>query len=192
MSWVARLDRWFERRFDVREIGEGGYILKLQIVRHKGPRLVFRDGTVINPGDHVGEFHMVNERAAELHASGTPGLRFRREVFRVMAPLARDLRDRPEYREIKAICGASLFWAEAERAGFENRPLPPFTRWWLTWWERFLLARYHPEGQGRLAEGHRTELRQIWLTRATLERLAARASRATGGPPASSNLRETP
>lgn len=173
MNWVAWLDRWFERRFDIREIGEGGYILKLQVVRHHGPRVELRDGTVVNPGDPVAEFHMDNERVARLHGAGRVGLKFRREFFRTMAPLARDLRERPEYRDIQALCGASLFWAEAARAGFENRPLPAFTRWWLTWWERFLLARYHPGGRERLAEGRRTELRQVWLTRATIERLVA-------------------
>jgi peptidoglycan-N-acetylglucosamine deacetylase len=174
MNWVVWLDRWFERRFDIREIGEGGYVIKLQLGRHRGPRFVFRDGTVVNPGDPVAELHMDNERTASLHGEGRPGLRFRREVFRMLPSLARDLRERPEYRGIQAIRGASLFWAEAERAGFENRPLPAFTRWWLTWWERFLLARYHPGGRGRLAEGRRTELRQVWLTRPTLERLVAR------------------
>ncbi|HLW49050.1 MAG TPA: hypothetical protein VKW09_14970 [bacterium] len=176
MSVVDRLNRWFQRRFDIREIGDGGYILKLGLVRHRGPRYVFRDGTVVNPGDLVGELHMANDRTARLHGEGKPGLRFRREVFRLMAPLARDLRERPEYRDIRALCGASLFWAEAERAGFEHRPLPAFTRWWLTWWERFLLAKYHPEGRGRLAEGRRTELRQAWLTRTTLEQLVARGA----------------
>ena len=95
MTWVAWLNRWFERRFDIREIGEGGYILKLQLVRYQGPRLEFRDGTVVNPGDPVGEFHMDNDRAAALHGDERPGLRFRREVFRVLAPLARDLNERP-------------------------------------------------------------------------------------------------
>ena len=174
MNWVAWINRWFERRFDIREIGDGGYIFKLQMVRHSGPRFEFRDGTVVNPGDLVAELHMDNERTARLHSTGRPGLQFRREVFRIMPPLVRDLNERPEYRDINALCSASLFWAEAERAGFENRPLPAFTRWWLTWWERFLLGRYHPEGKRRLTESRRTELRQVWLTRPTLERLVAR------------------
>lgn len=176
MNWVAWINRWFERRFDLREIGEGDYLFKLQLVRHRGPRFVFRDGTVVNPGDLVAELHMDNDRTARVHGEGRPGLKFRREVFRMLAPLARDLRERPEYRDIRAICGASLFWAEAERAGFETRPLPALTRWWLTWWERFLLARYHPGGRDRLREGRRTELRQAWLTRSTLERLVARGA----------------
>jgi peptidoglycan-N-acetylglucosamine deacetylase len=176
MNWVAWLNRWFERRFDLREIGEGGYILKVQLTRHHGTRFTFRDGTVVNPGDPVVELHLINERAAGLHGDGKPGLKLRREIFRLLPPLARDLRERPEYRDVKAICGASLFWAEAARAGFENRPLPAFTKWWLTWWERFLMARYHPGGRDRLTEGRRTELRQIWLTQPTLERIVARGA----------------
>lgn len=184
MDWVERLERWFERAYRIRPIGEGGYVLRLGLVRHRGPRLVFRDGTVVNPGDLVGELHIDNRRAAGLHAEGRGGLRFRREVFRLLPALARDLARRPEYREINAVCGASLFWAEAKRAGFEHRPLPALTRWWLTWWERYLLARYHPGGRRRLAEGHRTELRQVWMTRRTLlARYGGDAAPAPGGPP---------
>jgi hypothetical protein len=181
MDWVERLERWFERAYRIRPIGEGGYIFRLGLVRHRGPRLVFRDGTAVNPGDLVGELHIDNRRAAGLHAGGRGGLRFRREVFRLLPVLARDLVGRPEYREINAVCGASLFWAEAERAGFEHRPLPALTRWWLTWWERYLLARYHPAGRRRLAEGSRTELRQVWMTRRTLlERYGGDAGPAAG------------
>lgn len=168
MTWLDGLERWFERAYRIRPIGEGGYIFRLGLVRHRGARIVLRDGTVVEPGDLVGELHMDNRRAASLHTEGKGGLRFRREVFRLLPALADDLQTRPEYREVHAICGASLFWAEAERAGFEHRPFPALTRWWLGWWERFLLAHYHPEGRRRLMEGHRTELRQVWITRRTL------------------------
>ncbi len=166
--WTESLDRWFERRFQIRPIGEGGYIMRLGLMRYRGPRLEFQDGTVVAPGDLVGELHLDNARAAALHAQGRAGLRFRREVLRVLLALARDLSARPEYRSLPAVCGASLFWAEATFVGFEHRQLPPFTRWWLGWWERYLLARYHPAGRRRLAEGNRTELRQTWMTRRTL------------------------
>jgi len=168
-GWLdRRLDRWFERRYQIRPIGDGGYVMRLGLIRYRGPRLEFQDGTVVAPGDVVGELHMDNARAATLHTEGRPGLRFRREVLRMLAALARDLRTRPEYQSLPAVCGASLFWAEATFTGFEHRPLPVFTRWWLGRWERFLLARYHPEGRRRLARGQRTELRQVWMTRRTL------------------------
>jgi hypothetical protein len=173
------LERWVERHEKIRPIGEGGYIFRLRVTPYRGPRLVLMDGTVVAPGDLVGELHLDNHRAAALHAEGSGGFRFRQELFRLLPALALDLEIRPEYQTINAVCGASLFWrsaALAARAGFESRPLPPFTRWWLGTWERILLANYHPEGRRRLSKGRRTELRQVWVTRRFLVRFAERAA----------------
>ena len=166
--WSDWLEDWFDRRYAIRPIGGGGYIIRLGLIRYRGPSRVFRDGTVLRRGDLVGEVHVDNRRAAGLHEGRKAGFRYRREVFRALPELARELRTRPEYQPIQAVGGPSLFWEEATLAGFEHWPLPKFTRWWLALWERFLLARYHPLGRARLAEGSRTELRQIWMTRRTL------------------------
>ena len=176
---VDRLEAWFERRYDIRPIGEGGYIIRLGLIRYRGPTLTFADGTVVRRGALAGELHVDNRRAAALHEGGRGGLRYRREIFRALPVLARDLRTRPEYQQVELVGGPSLFWEEARLAGFEHRPLPVFTRWWLARWERFLLARYHPAGRARLAAGDRRELRQIWMTRRTLlGRYAKEADRA--------------
>ena len=172
------LDRWVERHEQIRPIGEGGYIFRMRVTRHRGRRVVLKDGTVVDPGDLVGELHLDNERAVALHAEGHGGFRFRQELFRLLPALGLDLQTRPEYRTIKALFGASLFWRNPSlvaRAGFEQRPLPPFTRWWLGTWERILLASYHPQGRRRLGKGRRAELREVWITRRTLARFAARA-----------------
>lgn len=174
------LEGWFERTYQIRQIGSGGYILRLGLIRYRGPRLELADGTVVNPGDTVGEVHMDNARAQALHQEGHGGLKFRREIFRALPVLGTELSTKPEYASVQAVCGASLFWEGAARAGFEARPLPKFERWWLTWWERHLMARYHPEGRQRLREGNRTELRQIWITRKTLLRYAEQAARRAG------------
>ena len=165
---LDRLEDWFARRYDIRPIGAGGYVVRLGVIRYRGPGLTLQDGTVVRRGDLVGELHVDNRRAAALHEGRKGGFRYRREVFRALPALARDLRTRPEYQMIQVVGGPSLFWEEAAVAGFEHRPLPAFTRWWLTWWERYLLARYHPAGRRRLGEGDRRELRQIWMTRRTL------------------------
>lgn len=181
MDWVESLEGWFERKYQIRPIGEGGYIARLCVIRHRGPRLVLQDGTTIDPGDTVAELHIDNKLAAGLHTVGKGGIRLRREVFRLLPVLARELATRPEYRGINALCGASLFWDGAARVGFENRPLPFFTRIWLGWWERFLMARYHPAGRRRLTEGPRREPRQVWMTRRTLlERYGGKAALVKG------------
>lgn len=176
---LDRLDRWVQRIDKIRPIGEGGYIMRLKVFRYREPRLVLQDGTVVNPGDLVGEFHMENRHAAALHEEGSGGFRFRQEMFRMLPALAHDLCTRPEYRTINAVCGASLFWNSSTLGaamGFEHRPLPPFTRWWLGWWTRYLLAHYHPEGEQRLRKGGRTELRRVWITRGALLRFAERTA----------------
>lgn len=180
--WLEWVEEWFERRYDIRPIGEGGFILRVGLVRYRGPRLTFHDGTVVSFGDLVAELHVDNRGAAALHQEGHAGLRFRREIFRALPVLAEELRTRPEYQRVQAVGGPSLLWAEATAVGFEHWPLPPLTRWWLTIWERYLLARYHPAGRRRLAQGNRTELRQIWLSRRTLlERFGRERGEASGG-----------
>ncbi len=179
LSW---LDRWVERHDNIRPIGLGGYILRLRVTRHRGERLVLMDGTVVDPGDLVGELHLDNQRAAALHAEGNAGFRFRRELFRLLPALVLDLQ-RPEYRAINAICGTSLLWRSASlvlKAEFEHRPLPPFSRWWLGTWQRILLAHYRPEGQRRLSKGP-TEPRKIWVTRRALARFTERTGMFGGG-----------
>jgi hypothetical protein len=187
---LDRLERWVIRREDYRPIGGGGYLFRLKVARYRRARVVLNDGTVLNPGDPVGELHMDNRFAAALHDGGKGAFRLRRELFRAFPALARDLAARPEYRDIKAVGGASLFWRAgglAERVGFQMQPLPPFTRWWLGTWERILLAAYHPEGRRRLTQGRPAVLQQMWMTRRALERFLERGAAAglgAGGAPA--------
>jgi len=182
-SIFDRLEGWFERWYGIRPIGDGGYILRLGLIRYRGPDVTFQDGSVLRRGDLVGELHVDNRRAAALHEGRKGGFRYRREIFRMLPVLARDIRTRREYQAIQAVGGPSLFWEEATVVGFEHRPLPPIRRWWLTRWERFLLARYHPAGRARLAEGNRNELRQIWMTRRTLLERWGREGGTTGPVP---------
>ncbi len=172
---LDRLDHWVEQHEGYRPIGEGGYILRLKITTYRRPRLVLADGTVVNPGDLVGELHLDNRLGAALAREGHGGIRFRRELWRMLPALALDVCTRPEYREVLAVGAATLFGRHmlTSTLGFECRPLPPFTRWWLGTWERILLAAYHPEGARRLAKGRRQELQQVWISRRALERVIA-------------------
>ncbi|HVI85338.1 MAG TPA: hypothetical protein VNA86_08475, partial [bacterium] len=104
------LDRWVERHEQFRPIGRGGYIMRMKKARYRGPGLVLADGTTVNSGDPVGELHLDNHRAAALHLEGGGGFRFRQEIYRLLPALALDLCSCPEYRDINAVYGSSLFW----------------------------------------------------------------------------------
>ena len=162
------LERWFVRRFEIREVAEGGHIFRIGVVRYRGAGHTFADGTAVTRGDKVGELHINNLRVAALHESRHAGFRYRREVFRVLAALAKEVQTRPEYLALRAFGGPSLFWNEATLLGFEQWPVTRVAQWWNGAWERHLLARYHPAGRHRLAVGNRIESRQIWISRKTL------------------------
>ena len=84
---LERLDRWVISREHYRQIGDGGYILRMRVARYRRARLVFADGTVLNPGDAIGELHLDNRFAAELHQGKNAGFRFRQELLRMMPAL---------------------------------------------------------------------------------------------------------
>ena len=188
---LERLDRWVISREHYRQIGDGGYILRMRVARYRRARLVFADGTVLNPGDAIAELHLDNRFAAELHQGRNAGFRFRQELLRMMPALAQDLSSRPEYREIRAVGAATIFSRSLRlfaMLGFEHRPLPAYTRWWLGTWERIVLAGYHPDGRRRFAQGRTPELRHVWITRSTVlrcwgaDRHAEDAGAASRGP----------
>jgi len=167
------LDRWVARHEHYRPVGDGGYICRIRIARYRRAPLVLADGTAVNPGDPIAELHLDNLAAAALSRSGKGGLRLRREMLRMLPALARDLSSRPEYRDICAVGAATLISSSTRlvaNLGFEPRPLPAYTRWWLGTWERILLASYHPEGRRRLTRGRRAELQHVWISRRALLR----------------------
>jgi len=167
------LDRWVVRHERYRPVGDGGYICHIRIARYRRVPLVLADGTVVNPGDPIVELHLDNLAAAALNQGGKGGLRFRREMLRMMPALARDLSSRPEYRDICAVGAATVFSSSSRLVamlGFEFRPLPAYTRWWLGTWERILLANYHHEGRRRLRRVRQGALQHIWISRRALLR----------------------
>ena len=82
------LDRWVVRHERYRPVGDGGYICHIRIARYRRVPLVLADGTVVNPGDPIVELHLDNLAAAALNQGGKGGLRFRREMLRMMPALA--------------------------------------------------------------------------------------------------------
>jgi len=161
-----RLDR---RRRRIRMI-RGGGVAGIEFTRHRGAPLRLRDGTLVNPGDLIGEFHLDNALIKELlpvqgHAAI---LHIARDDLRTLAAWAR--RVSPDRRPV-AYHGESILVPYAKRMGLEVYPRRS-TAWTRLqdWYLRGVMARWAAEGKQRLRHG-RTRLRAgvAWLSAACLD-----------------------
>jgi peptidoglycan/xylan/chitin deacetylase (PgdA/CDA1 family) len=172
----SRLWDWYEWAwntwFGVARLGQDT-ILTLGLTIHDGSELILRDGTMIHPGTQVGELHFDRARVAHLHrtvAQRRLGLALRRELERTLQRLAQMVVEHPHYRPLEALRSTTLFWREATRLGFEVCGREPgWYHGFLSWYQRMLLVRDHPQGRRRL-QGTRWEARTVWLSRQELLR----------------------
>jgi hypothetical protein len=132
--------------------------------------LELSDGTLIRPGDLVGELHLSNRDALRLQLKYNSRVRstmaVKKELARDLACLASRATADQEMPDVKAYFGITLFHQGMRSLGFEvkefdNRML----RWLYMKGQRFLLAIYHPAGINRFHQGHQ-ELapKYIWIS----------------------------
>ena len=154
---------------------EVGPILRVRITRYRGHPFAMADGTLIRPGDPIGELHLNNERTAALHDGGGGfrwvGLEARRAFHASLAALAERVGDAPRYGALKAFTATTIFYHGTERMGFQVRPLPrPLVSRVVAATQRCLLAHFHPLGRRRPGRRRFAEARQIWISRDELLR----------------------
>lgn len=129
-------------------------ILGLEVARHRGRPVALADGTIVRPGDLVGEVHLRNRRVRDLEARDGLAAAFRegRVDLRALATWAG--RQPPAGRPV-AYHGAGIMARFAARDRWEMRPRPR-TPWRRVedWYFRWLLARWAPSGRERLRRGH--------------------------------------
>ncbi|MDR5683474.1 MAG: hypothetical protein QN163_05545 [Armatimonadota bacterium] len=168
LSVFARYERWWERRHGLIHYAPGS-LLRLEIRTHRGRPVVVGDGTVVRPGDPIGEIHIDNMVVADYHRQTSDprrlGLLFGRGMAEALRLLASYLKANPD-RRIVAVHAVSLYWEGSERLGFEIRPI---RSWWARWaanaWLKFLLWYYHPEGVRRSRGRERLrEPREAWMS----------------------------
>ncbi|MFQ5828585.1 MAG: hypothetical protein ACE5JD_05445 [Candidatus Methylomirabilia bacterium] len=172
--------RWYDRAYlrvhRLRDpAAEVGPILRVEVRRHRGPRVSLPDSTEIRWGDRIGILHLSNERVAQFHGDGrdtaVAGLRFRRAFFASVRELARQVLEGDRYAGVKAFTGITILDSGTPRGGFEILPVP--NQWWGTLvaaYERALLARYHPMGRQGAARARFSHARAIWISREGLLR----------------------
>jgi hypothetical protein len=161
-----RLDR---RRRRIRMIRRGG-VAGIEFTRHRGTPLRLRDGTLVNTGDLIGEFHLDNALIKELlpvqgHAAI---LHIARDDLRILARWARQVS--PERRPV-GYHGESILVPYARRMGMEVYPRRS-TAWTRLqdWYLRGVMARWAAEGRGRLRHGRRGLRAGVaWMSAACLD-----------------------
>ncbi|MHB8960864.1 MAG: YkoP family protein [Candidatus Limnocylindrales bacterium] len=159
VAW-ERVDR---RRRHVRPVRPGA-LLCVEARRHAGSDVVLRDGVVARRGDLIGELHLDNARVREIAlVEGWYGIARVREDFAVLArwTAGRAGGDRPVAYHASTLLGPLLARIGFEVAPRRRTPRARLDEWFLRW----LMARWSPDGQTRLARG-RSRLRasECWLS----------------------------
>ena len=154
---------------------EVGPVLRVRVTRHRGRPLTLKDGTLIRPGDPIGDFHLDNERMVALHDGGRrsrwAGLASRRAFHASLEALAEQALAAPRYDGVRAFTATTIFHEVTDLMGFEIRPLA--SRWGarlVAAYERSLLAHFHPLGRRRPGRFRFGEARRIWISRDELIR----------------------
>ncbi|MBO8137959.1 MAG: polysaccharide deacetylase family protein [Desulfotomaculum sp.] len=156
----------------------------LALRRYRGKPLSLPDGTLIKPGDLLGELHFDNHLLLNI-TSQAPGpervaaslLRsVKKSLPQVAAVLARD----PKYRQVKAVYGITMIHRGAGFLGFSIYDIyPAFLRILTTWYQRWLLIVFHPNGLSHFIK-HRTKMvpKMLFMSRKQLIQLYCKKQRA--------------
>lgn len=161
----------------IRDLGDGKTsIWRVALRRYRGRDWPMPDGSVLRPGDHYLELHINNDRLLNLIDENTSVERMAliamREVRNGLPAVAGLLNSDERFGKVKVIFGITLLHRGSGRIGFTVYDMKPglFSR--LTgWYERWLLALFHPGGL-RSLKAYRDELtpKYVVMTRQELMR----------------------
>ncbi|MDH7577099.1 MAG: hypothetical protein QHH75_04560 [Bacillota bacterium] len=166
-------ERFYSYLFHVRKIEPDG-LLRLSLRPYRGPAVELRDGTVITPGELVGELHLANKELLKIQQKCNSQVKatmcVKKELKRSLVQLANHVRQKKVAEEVKAFYGITLFHQGARHLGFEvKEPPSAFLRFFFGLGQSLLLVCYHPAGLKRLKLGHHSLTpKLIWISRAAL------------------------
>ncbi len=142
----------FRKLGGIRELEEGkNSFYRMAPRRYRGKDWPMPDGSLLRRGDTYLELHVNNDRLLELFHGNMSlerlALKALREVQKELPLLAGLLKNDPDYRDVKILFGLTLLHRGTERLGFTSIDMKPGVFCALTgWYERWLLALYHPYG----------------------------------------------
>ena len=142
----------FRKLGRIKELEEGkNSFYRIATRRYRGKEWPMPDGTLLKPGNIYLELHVNNDRLQELIDEKMSleriALKALREVQRELPLLADLLNNNPDYQDVKILFGITLLHRGTERLGFTSMEMKPGLFRALTcWYERWLLALFHPYG----------------------------------------------
>ncbi|OPX88388.1 MAG: hypothetical protein A4E53_02026 [Pelotomaculum sp. PtaB.Bin104] len=152
-GWIDRIIR---RLSGIRELGDGkASIWRLALRRYRGQDWAMKDGTLLRKGDYYLEIHINNDRLLALIDQNTSvermGIIALREVCNGLPEVAKLMQSGQRYGMAKVLLGITLLHRGTERVGFTAYDLKPgFFRTVTGWYEKMLLALFHPGGLNNL------------------------------------------
>lgn len=164
----------FDKLAGLKPIGdEKENLFRLAVRDYRGQTMQLPDGTLLAPGDKVGEIHLNNHflqhltsRARSLELTGIMLLR---ETRRSLPLLARAIVQDPSYQGIKALIGITMIHRGTVQLGFTVHELSPGLRSVVAWYQRWLLYLMHPGGLAHLRrQWHKLVPKKVVISRQEL------------------------
>ncbi|MTI81427.1 MAG: polysaccharide deacetylase family protein [Firmicutes bacterium] len=134
----------------------------LAVRKYRGKPLNLPDGTLIKPGDLMGELHFDNNLllniTSQARAPERVATALLRNVRKSLPQVADALRSDPRYNQVKAVYGVTIIHRGAKFLGFNIFEIyPHLLRVITTWYQRWLLIVFHPNGFSHLIK-HRSKM----------------------------------
>ncbi|GAB7388170.1 hypothetical protein BSNK01_20070 [Bacillaceae bacterium] len=149
-------DLFYPKAVGLRHIDKDGRnIFRVALRKYRGPVLYASDGSIIRPGDIIGELHLYNlvlwEKLQRTNNEVRWAMIALQEVRRSLPALAAFLRHDPQGKRMKALIARTILHRGARQLGFEVQDIPPglyakIKIPYLRWIFKFC----HPNGDERL------------------------------------------
>lgn len=145
-------ERLIRRLAGIEDIGSGKTsIWRIALRRYRGKDWHMPDGSVLHPGDYYLELHINNERLLSLINENTTiermAITAMREVQRGIPELVQLLNNDERFKNVNVLLGITLLHRGTGRFGFTAYDMKPGLFFKITcWYEKWLLALFHPGG----------------------------------------------